>query len=286
MLLQGKTALIIGGSRGIGKSIAEEFLKEGAKICIAGRSFQTLIKTQWELAQFFKHNIVVSYSDTKVPLTLVRSVDFTRLCLGPIDIMVNAAGIHGEIGLFSKSNPNDWEEAIKVNLIGTANAMRVVLPDMISRGYGKIINFSGGGATSPRPYFSSYAVSKTAVVRLTETVAEEMRELGVAIDINAIAPGAINTRLLDEVISAGPEKSGQKEYELALKRKADGGEDPKKAAALAVFLASNLSDGLTGRLISAVWDKWQDIPLHLKKIMGSDIFTLRRITPKERDYEW
>lgn len=286
MLLQGKTALIIGGSRGIGKVVAEEFLKEGAKICVAGRDFHTLIKVKNELDGICLGQKIICDLDVRIQATIVSAVNLINKYIGPIDIMINAAGIHGETGLFSNGNCDKWEEAIKINLIGAANAIRAVLPHMIERGKGKIINFSGGGATSARPYFSSYAVSKTAVVRLTETVAEEMRELGTAIDINAIAPGAINTRLLDEIISAGPEKSGQKEYELALKRKASGGEDPKKAAALAVFLASHLSDGLTGRLISAFWDKWQDIPLHLKEIMESDIFTLRRVTPKERGYEW
>lgn len=285
MLLQGKTALIIGGSRGIGKAVAEEFLKEGAKVCIAGRDFLALIKTKDELTGLGLGRVDLFCLDIKIQATLISTANLIKERFGQIDIMVNAAGVHGEIGLFAKGNADQWEEAIKINLIGAANAMRAVLPQMIEKGRGKIINFSGGGATSPRPYFSSYAVSKTAVVRLTETVAEEMRELGIAIDINAIAPGAINTRLLDEIISNGPEKAGQKEYELALKRKAEDGENPKKAATLAVFLASHLSDGLTGRLISAVWDKWQDIPGHLKEIVDSDVFTLRRVTPKERGYD-
>jgi NAD(P)-dependent dehydrogenase (short-subunit alcohol dehydrogenase family) len=289
MLLNGKNALIIGGSRGIGRAVAEEFLKEGARLIIASRSEKELSKVRDELLAggALRHKVIIDTADVRDTNSLLKVDYLIKLHWdGRLDILVNAAGIQGDIGLFAKSDTERWRWAIETNLIGAANAMRAFLPGMIARGFGKIINFSGGGAASPRPYFSAYAASKAAVVRLTETVAEEMRELGAAIDINAIAPGAVNTRLLDEIISAGPEKAGRKEYELALKRKSEGGEDPKKAAALAVFLASRLSDGLTGRLISAVWDKWQDIPLHLKEIMDSDIYTLRRVKPKERGYDW
>lgn len=205
---------------------------------------------------------------------------------GAPDILVNGAGILGALGSFADMDIRQWEEAIRVNFFGTAYAMRTVLPDMIAAGYGKIINFSGGGATAPRPFFSSYGTAKTAVVRLTETVGEELRQKSLAISVNAIAPGVVNTRLLDQTIAAGPEQVGASEYEDALKRKQQGGDGPERAAGLAVFLASSRSDGLTGRLVSAIWDQWQDIPTHLKEIMDSDIYTLRRIKPIDRGYEW
>jgi len=150
--------------------------------------------------------------------------------------------------------------------------------------YGKIINLSGGGATAPLPFISSYAASKAGVVRFTETLAEETK--GLNIDVNAVAPGALNTRLLDEVISAGPQAVGKDFYMKALKQKQDGGVPLEVGAELCVFLASSESDGITGRLISAKWDPWKFLPDHQQELIGSDIYTLRRIVPEDRGKKW
>lgn len=286
MLLRRKNALITGGSRGIGKAIAEEFLKEGAGVVIIARDPKELKKAYLELSKKYPKRIFAERTDVSKLKDVKKLRGKIKKHVGHIDILVNAAGIQGEIGSFTENNMLSWETALHVNLLGTAYIMHEFLPDMIKHGKGKIINFSGGGATGPRPFFSSYSASKTAVVRLTETVAEELQEKKIKIDINAIAPGAVNTRLLNELISAGSNKTGKKEYEEALKRTKSGGENPQKAARLAVFLASFKSDSLTGRLISAIYDTWQEIPKHKKEIMNSDIYTLRRIIPKDRGYTW
>ena len=150
--------------------------------------------------------------------------------------------------------------------------------------YGKVIQLSGGGATSPLPFISAYAASKAGIVRFMETLAEEVREDN--IDINSIAPGALNTRLLDEVLEAGPDTVGRTFYDRAIKQKENGGAPLEKAAELSVFLASSASDGITGKLISAIWDPWQDFPEHLQTLTESDIYTLRRIVPKDRGMDW
>src|SRR5205807_6845166 len=123
-----------------------------------------------------------------------------------------------------------------VNLLGTALMTRAVLPLLRAQGYGKIINLSGGGATAPLPRFSAYAASKAAVVRLTETLACELKDDH--IDINAIAPGALNTRLLDDVLTAGPDKVGQDFYDRSVKQHEQGGASLARGAALATYLAS------------------------------------------------
>jgi len=158
------------------------------------------------------------------------------------------------------------------------------VPRMRARGYGKIVNLSGGGATGPLPRFSAYAASKAAVVRLTETLADELRDDH--IDVNAIAPGALNTRLLDQVLEAGPEKVGREFHERAVKQRQEGGVPLEKGASLAAFLASAESDGITGRLLSAVWDDWEHLPERRAALEKSDVFTLRRIVPKDRDLPW
>jgi 3-oxoacyl-[acyl-carrier protein] reductase len=150
---------------------------------------------------------------------------------------------------------------------------------MISQNYGKIINLSGGGAANPHPCFSAYAASKAAVVRFTETISEEIKDCN--IQANAIAPGGIATRLQDEVIAAG-ELAGKEALANAKEIKATGGTPIATPAALAVFLASDESKGLTGKLISAVWDDWQNMKQMIPEIASSDIYTLRRVVRFEK----
>jgi 3-oxoacyl-[acyl-carrier protein] reductase len=168
--------------------------------------------------------------------------------------------------------------------MGTVLPCRAVLPHLQSRRSGKIILLSGGGATKPLPYLSAYAASKAAVVRFGETLAEEVREF--SIEVNAIAPGALNTRLLDEILEAGPDKVGSAFYEQSREQKARGGTPLERGASLCVFLASPAGDGITGKLISAVWDPWEQLPAHLDDLRDSDIYTLRRIVPHERGKNW
>jgi 3-oxoacyl-[acyl-carrier protein] reductase len=158
------------------------------------------------------------------------------------------------------------------------------LPHFKGRRAGKIIALSGGGATKPMPFFSAYAATKAAVVRFVETLAAEVAEFG--IDCNTVAPGALNTRLLAEVLAAGPEKVGGDFYKASLRQKETGGDSLETAARLCVFLASPQSDGITGRLLSARWDPWADLPRWREELRRSDVYTLRRIVPEDRGLKW
>ena len=160
---------------------------------------------------------------------------------------------------------------------------RALASHFIQRGYGKVVQLSGGGATNPLPGLSAYAASKAAVVRFAETLAEELREHHV--DVNAIAPGALNTCMLDEVLAAGPERVGERFYERALEQQRSGGVPLERGAELAVWLASAASDGVTAKLLSAVWDPWPKLPEHLDDL-ASDVYTLRRIVPADRGLDW
>ena len=201
-----------------------------------------------------------------------------------IDILVNNAGVYGPKGLVEDVGWDEWEQALRVNLFGSVLCCRAVLPHFRGNRYGKIIQLSGGGATSPLPRLSAYAASKAAVVRFAETLAEEVR--GTGIDVNAIAPGALNTRLLYEVLDAGPDLVGEEFFERALGQRSSGGTPLELAARLAVFLASGDSDGITGKLISAPWDRWEDFPSITDDLRETDVYTLRRIVPADRGLSW
>jgi 3-oxoacyl-[acyl-carrier protein] reductase len=191
-----------------------------------------------------------------------------------IDILVNCAGIQAPIGPFAENDMRAWEANIATNLFGTVYACKAAIPFMIKKKAGSIINFSGGGATGSRPNFSAYAVAKTGVVKLTEVLADELAPYHIR--VNAVAPGAVNTKMLREVLKAGT-RAGAGELAAATKRAKEGGVPPELAAELVVFLASDASKGLTGRLVSAPWDGWKKWKKgDIKKIASSDALKLRR----------
>jgi len=271
MRLKDKVAIITGGGRGIGKAIALAFAKEGASVVIASRTLSELQQTAKEI-QAFGYPILAVQTDVSNRNDVENLVRQTVEKFGTADILVTDAAVQCPIGSLVTNDPDDWIQAININLIGTFLCMKAVLPLMVEKRSGKIITLSGGGATSPRPCFTAYAASKAAVVRLTETLAEEVKEFN--IQVNAIAPGPVNTKMLDDILQAG-EKAGR-EFTEAQKRAEKGGVSPEQAATLALFLASSESDGITGKLISAVWDDWKNPLFRTDK----DFATLRRIDGK------
>jgi len=283
MILNNKVAIITGASMGIGKAIASAFAGEGAHLVICSRTEEELANTAKELHDSFAVRVEPVITDVSNPEQVKRLVDFTLDKFGTIDILVNNAGVYGPIGPVIDSDSEEWIECININLCGTFLTVQAVLPTMINKGSGKIVLLSGGGAVSPFPRFTAYGASKAGVVRFTETVSEEVK--GHHIDINAIAPGPVNTRLLDQALAAG-DAVGEEFKIKSIRQKQEGGVPPENIAELVVFLSSHQSDGLSGRLISLLWDNWQEIPEHLKDIMSSDVFTMRRIVPSDRGYGW
>ncbi len=287
MQLAGRSAIITGANQGLGKVIARHFLEAGASVLLAARGEEALRETERELrplACWPGQVLATCRADVSRAEDCAALLSRAREVLPGLTALVNNAGVYGPMGRFEECDWLEWVEALSINLLGTALMCRAVLPLFRSQRYGKIINLSGGGATAPLPRFSAYAASKAAVVRLTETLAWETRDD--RIDVNAIAPGALNTRLLDEVIAAGPEKVGREFHERSLKQRDQGGTSPDRGADLAVFLAAAASDGITGRLLSAVWDDWPRLGERRDELAGSDVFTLRRITPEERGMNW
>jgi len=281
--LEGKTAIVTGSGRGIGRAIALAMAKEGAHVVLLSRTWSEVAETAAKVRALGRRSLALKADVSKIA-QVDRMVKLTLGEFGKIDILVNNAGIQGPIGPLVENDVAEWIKTVNINLIGTFLCCKAVLPTMIKQRHGKIINLSGGGASGPRPRFSAYAASKTAVVRLTETLAEEVKEFN--IEVNAIAPGAVNTRVHDQVLTAG-QGAGEEALVISRRVKSGGGTLPEIPAGLAVFLASDESNGLTGRLISAEWDNWKTMAKCIPHIMSKQIYTLRRIdnvffVPKER----
>ena len=261
--------LVTGAGRGIGKRLALGFAAAGAKVGLLARS-----KAELDLAHLeIEHaggNALRIRADVTDFEQVNAAVDRMRRDYGGVHVLVCAAAVQGPIGNFLEQSPKGWAETVHINLLGVMNVCKAVLPHMIEHRSGKIIVLSGGGATAARPNFSAYAASKAAVVRLVETVAEEVRDHN--IQINCMSPGGTYTHMTDEILRAG-EKAGWKETEDALEIRRTGGVSPEKQIQLALFLASEQSNHISGKLINVSddWKKLKDANIH------PEAYTLRRV---------
>jgi NAD(P)-dependent dehydrogenase (short-subunit alcohol dehydrogenase family) len=286
MKLRNKSAIISGANQGLGFEIAKQFVKEGANVMLCARNAEKLLQSQKELSALAADGVKVLAKTCDVSKLVEVEALVTEAIkqFGKLDILVANAAVYGTKGPIEEIDWQEWSDSIDINLKGTVLQCRAVMSHFKKNNYGKILILSGGGATKPLPFLSAYAASKAAVVRFAETLSEEVKEFG--IDVNTIAPGALNTRLLDEILEAGPEKVGKVYYEQSIKQQKNGGTPLTTGAALCTFLASEVSDGISGKLISAVWDPWLKLPEYIQQLKNSDIYTLRRITPQDRGEVW
>ncbi|RME17439.1 MAG: SDR family oxidoreductase [Bdellovibrio sp.] len=270
-MLSDKSVIITGGGRGIGKAIALECAKHHANVIILARTQSQINDTLSEIhektgqdAQGYSVD-VSSYSALKDFYEKVKHQNiFGVVC---------AAAIHGPIGPLETTDVKDWTHAIEVNLFGTMYMVHLFTPLMKKRKEGRFILFSGGGQGAFEN-FSAYVSSKGAIWRFCETVAKELAPFNIY--MNAIAPGAVNTALLDNVFKVGKEKVGEEYFQKSIQQKESGGIPVHIPAKAALYLLSDQSKGLYGKTISAVWDKYQDFK-DLKKISESSIFTYKRV---------
>lgn len=285
-VLTGRSAIITGANQGFGLAVARAYVAAGASVFLCARDAALLEQARAEVETLATADQRVVAMATDVSnREQVEAMTAAALAAFPrIDILVNNAGVYGPLGAIEDVDWDAWVRAIEINLFGSILMCRAVLPHFKRHRSGKIVQLSGGGATNPLPRISAYAASKAAIVRFAETLAEEVR--GDGIDVNTIAPGALNTRLLDEVLAGGPERVGQAFYERSLKQKQQGGAPLERGTSLAVFLGSTASDGITGKLISALWDPWESLPEHRDDLTETDVYTLRRIVPKDRNLNW
>jgi 3-oxoacyl-[acyl-carrier protein] reductase len=286
--LSGRVAIVTGASQGLGLAIARKFASAGADLIVCARNYEKLKEASKEILDARSSSdqrLITMKADVSIQDDVKNIIDRALDEFSAIHILVNNAGVYGPMGPIETV---DWEKlrnSIEINLFGSILMCRAVLPHFRDEKYGKIIQLSGGGATSPMPRLEAYAVSKSAIVRFIESLALDC--VDDCIDVNAVAPGLLDTRFLDQVLDAGPVAVGEAFYNRMRGSRESGKCTPLEAGArLCLFLASSVSDGISGRLISAVWDDYEDWPNYLDDLKAGDLYTLRRITGRDRGKTW
>ncbi|MCH8350665.1 MAG: SDR family oxidoreductase [Chloroflexi bacterium] len=274
MRLENRVALVTGAGRGIGRAIALAYAQEGARLVLTARTASELEETS-RLCQELGASTHVVLGDVTVQEDVEQMVSQTVDRFSAVDILVNNAGIGGPVGAAQDNDIAEWIRTIQVNVVGVYLCCRAALPVMRRQGRGKIVNLAGAGAASAWANLSAYCASKAAVIRLTETLSLELE--GTNVQVNALGPGSINTRMWEELRDGAKDVGDTGLYELGQRVTSGGGASIERAAELAVFLASDASGEMTGRLISAVTDDFHNLPPRIPEIMASDAFTVRRV---------
>lgn len=274
--------LITGSGSGIGRHLAGHFVRLGHHVWGVGRSAQADLREASAAGGSFRHS--------RADLAEWSQVAAFRQEVGAawtgLDVLICCAGVQGPLGPAMQLDPAEWSRSVRINLDGTFFVIRAFFDLLAHHAIprARIFCLSGGGSTAPRPNFTPYASAKAGVVRLVETLAREWA--GESIDINAIAPGAINTRMTDEVVNLGSAVVGEKEFQTADRQRREGGASLPRLASMLDYLISPDGDGISGRLISTPWDPWDHLADHREALANSDIFTLRRIVPADRGLDW
>lgn len=278
-----KFALITGGTRGLGALLVRRFWLAGYSLAVVARQEADIRKVLSELPKRDNQTALALPCDMGSPAQVAALIERVKNACPQLKVLVNNAAVQGPIGPVWENDFSAWDQALQVDLLAPVALCQGLIPLMNGTSGGSIINLSGGGATGPRPNFSAYATAKAGLVRFSETIAEELKPSGIR--VNCIAPGAMKTAMLGELLSKG-DAAGERERSLANKVFEEGGASMDRVADLALFLASDVSKGITGKLISAVWDDWEHWPEHLDELASSDVYTLRRIAGRDRGFEW
>jgi NAD(P)-dependent dehydrogenase (short-subunit alcohol dehydrogenase family) len=243
MKLQGRVAIVTGGGRGLGRSVALTFGKQGAKMVLAARTMEEIDHVAEELRSLKKEAIAIP-TDVSNEDQVNHLVKMTLEAFGTIDILVNNAGARGPIGPIHQISLSEWEQTLKVNLTGAFLCTKAVLPVLMEKREGKIINVAT--TLTPRPNLTPYMVAKAGLIHLTKQLSRELKDYNV--QVNVIHPGVMDTRMQEEIRKAGVKAIGTDMFE---RLKEEGIlHPPDEPAKLILFLASKAADGITGEYLS------------------------------------
>ena len=270
--LSATTALVTGGARGIGRAIALALAREGASVAITARSVDELDRTLDELRAIHDRTIAVR-ADITDRAAVDRMVAQTQALLGPIDFLVNNAGSAGVIGPIWETDPDDWWREVEVNLRGPLLCARAVLPGMVARRRGRIVNMASGVGLTPSPYTSAYACSKVALIRLTDSLQEATAQHGVM--VFATGPGRVRTSMVDRMENS---EAARRWIPRVLPNHPDYAKmpwaPPESIADLCVRLARGDGDALAGRFIHVLYD-FDEMRARAEEITRDDLYQLR-----------
>lgn len=281
--LQKKNIFITGGSMGLGLASAKQCLERGANVFLCARQDVALQKALFSLRKEGFSAVTGCTADVTDESQIEHALNLFESKSGPLHGTIHAAGVYGAIGSITEVDPEEWLQGVHINLFGSFIVARQSCKRWKQQKGGRLVLFSGGGATSPFPNYTSYACGKAAVVRLAETIAQEMAPYH--IEVNCIAPGFVITRLHEQTLQA-QERVGSDFVEKTKRELERGGVPIELGASAAAFFVSDASRGITGKLIAAPYDTWKEFPQRIKELKGSDLFTLRRIVPKDRGFSW
>jgi short-subunit dehydrogenase len=276
----------ISGATGfLGRLLANHFIDQNYSLTLAGRNITELEKLRNELldkARSKNLTIKLHTLDFDIPETISEKLN--EIDGGIFDWCINAIGEQGGIGPDSDLSHSDYSRNLATNVLSPIELTRHFAKKFLIKKRGKIIHFSGGGSSNARPFFSPYSISKTALARYIENTSYELKEKN--IQIFSVSPGLMPSKMLAESLMK-PETLTKSEIEkitsvLANQDNFDG----KKILDLLDFLLSDSANFCSGRMISAQWDNWHEWPKHQQEILSSDLFTLRRITGRDRGQEW
>lgn len=266
--LSGQVAIVTGGGRGIGRAIALAFARAGAAVAVAARSQDQLDETVALIdAEGGRALAVVAEVSDRFSVELM--VAETERRLGPVDLLVNNAGAPGPAGPLWENDPDEWRRCIEIMVSGPFLTCHAVLPGMVGRRRGRIINVTSGIGNRSFPYLSAYNVAKTAVTRLSETLAAETSEYGIA--VFAMAPGLVRTQMPSQI---GDSEGGRRWLPGFGENAEAHAQPPEKAAALCLSLASGQADALSGRYLSTR-DDLDDLVRRAEQIRRDDLYALR-----------
>jgi len=267
MILEDAVVIVTGGARGVGKAISKAFVDRGAHVVIAD-----MLKTELEqTAVEFGKSVMPIVTDITDADQVKKLIDKVRAKFGRIDVLVNNAGTFSVIGPVWEVDPQKWFRDIKTNLFGSFLLCHAVVKDMVERKSGYVINIvSSGGVGDPHAYSTSYASSKTGLMRLTEGLAREVQ--GHGIKVFAVAPPTILTEMTKFIMNDEAGKKWRPGFEKIFENGNDA--PPEKVAELILNLVSGKADKLTGRYIRVTQD-FDELIARADEIVSGDLYTLR-----------